>query len=64
LATEQDNYVKFSFRSKGEIDVNKWARKHFNGGGHKNAAGGRLEGKLHEAVIILKEAIPELMKTK
>jgi bifunctional oligoribonuclease and PAP phosphatase NrnA len=64
LATEQDDYVKFSIRSKGDIDVNQWARKHFNGGGHKNAAGGRLEGKLNDVVAIVKNAIPELMKTK
>ncbi len=31
---------KWSFRSKGDFDVNMFARKHFNGGGHKNAAGG------------------------
>lgn len=29
-----------SFRSKGEFDVNTFARKNFNGGGHFNAAGG------------------------
>ena len=31
-----------SFRSKFDFDVNKFARKHFNGGGHKNAAGGKI----------------------
>ncbi len=31
---------KCSFRSKGTFDVNVFARKYFNGGGHKNAAGG------------------------
>ena len=29
-----------SFRSKGNITVNDFAKKYFNGGGHKNAAGG------------------------
>ena len=32
---------KSSFRSKGGFDVNSFARKYFNGGGHFNAAGGR-----------------------
>ena len=32
--------IKISFRSKGNFDVNTFARKHFQGGGHKNAAGG------------------------
>ena len=39
---EKDDYVKVSLRSKGEFDVNKFARKFYNGGGHKNAAGGKL----------------------
>ena len=28
-----------SFRSKGNFDVRQFAREHFNGGGHVNAAG-------------------------
>ncbi len=35
-----DDKVKLSFRSKTSFDVNQFARKHFNGGGHRNAAGG------------------------
>ncbi|NOZ34036.1 MAG: bifunctional oligoribonuclease/PAP phosphatase NrnA [Chlorobi bacterium] len=42
LAIEQDDFVKLSLRSKGDYDVNLLARKYFNGGGHKNAAGGRI----------------------
>lgn len=39
----EDNFediIKISFRSKEKIDVNKFAKKYFNGGGHKNASGG------------------------
>ena len=39
----EDSYediIKISFRSKDKIDVNKFAKKYFNGGGHKNASGG------------------------
>ena len=39
---EFDDGIKMSFRSKFDFDVNKFARKHFNGGGHKNAAGGKI----------------------
>ena len=39
---EFDDGIKMSFRSKFDFDVNKFARKHFNGGGHKNAAGGKV----------------------
>jgi bifunctional oligoribonuclease and PAP phosphatase NrnA len=46
LFHEHDNQVKVSFRSKGGIDMNVFARKYFNGGGHVNAAGGRGSGSL------------------
>ena len=36
-----ENFIKMSFRSKGDFDVNEFARKYFNGGGHINAAGGK-----------------------
>lgn len=35
-------YIRVSLRSRVDIDVNTFARAFFNGGGHKNAAGGRL----------------------
>jgi len=40
--------VKVSFRSTGDVDVNKFA-KQFGGGGHARAAGALIEGNL-EAV--------------
>ena len=40
---------KCSFRSKGEFDVNTFARTYFNGGGHYNAAGGISAQSLSEA---------------
>ena len=39
---EFNDGIKISFRSKYNFDVNKFARLHFNGGGHKNAAGGKV----------------------
>tara|TARA_R110002050_G_scaffold176775_1_gene309781 strand:+ start:47804 stop:48817 length:1014 start_codon:yes stop_codon:yes gene_type:complete len=47
---ESEGYVKVSLRSKNDFDVNVIAREHFNGGGHRNAAGGRLDMSLEEAV--------------
>lgn len=43
IMKEAENGTKLSFRSKGNWDVNQFARKHFNGGGHLNAAGGFVE---------------------
>lgn len=41
---------KCSFRSKGEVDVNTFARTYFGGGGHFNAAGGQTTDTLETAV--------------
>ena len=38
---KEDNIIKISFRSQGNFDVNQFARDHFSGGGHINAAGGK-----------------------
>lgn len=57
LFTESDGYIKISFRSKGKIDVNKFARSYFNGGGHMNAAGGKSDLKLDETVSKFVELI-------
>ena len=50
---------KSSFRSKGSFDVNTFARKYFNGGGHFNAAGGFNKEPLEEVVAKFKAAIKE-----
>jgi len=50
---------KSSFRSKGGFDVNTFARKYFNGGGHFNAAGGFNKEPLEEVVEKFKTAMKE-----
>ena len=40
LFMEREKKIRISFRSKGDFSVNEFARKHYAGGGHKNAAGG------------------------
>lgn len=45
-----ENIIKISFRSQGNFDVNQFAREHFNGGGHINAAGGKSYLSLKETV--------------
>lgn len=46
----EESIIKISFRSKGEFDVNTFARTHFNGGGHKNASGGRSNLNLKDTI--------------
>ncbi len=48
---------KWSFRSKGNFDVNEFARAHFEGGGHKNASGGRSNESLEYNVKKFKDVI-------
>lgn len=47
---EDKDMIKVSLRSKGDLDVNEMARMHFNGGGHKNAAGGSLKLNMSDAL--------------
>ncbi|WP_448099572.1 DHH family phosphoesterase [Polluticoccus soli] len=54
-----ENARKWSFRSKGAFDVNKFARAHFDGGGHKNAAGGLSREPLDEAIKKFKSVLDE-----
>lgn len=59
---ERDEAVKTSFRSKGTFDVNLFARKNFNGGGHAHAAGGQSDLTLDESVIKFIGLLPEYKK--
>lgn len=50
IEDSEQNLVKISFRSKGKFSVNQFARNHFEGGGHDNAAGGKSNVSLAETV--------------
>lgn len=55
---EEKNFVKVSLRSKGDYPVNILAEKFFNGGGHKNAAGGEFMGSLQRAESLFVKVLP------
>lgn len=57
LLIDRTEERKWSFRSKGGFDVNELARNHFEGGGHKNAAGGRSSASLEETLKKFKEVL-------
>jgi len=59
LFVERENIIKMSFRSTNSFSVNEFARKHFNGGGHTNAAGGELRKSLDETVNKFIEVLPQ-----
>ncbi|MDD3891855.1 MAG: bifunctional oligoribonuclease/PAP phosphatase NrnA [Bacteroidales bacterium] len=48
LFIENTNQVKVSLRSRGSFPVNLISERYFNGGGHKNAAGGKSPTTLTE----------------
>lgn len=57
--TEKDNLIWVSLRSVDDFPCNKMSEQFFNGGGHLNAAGGRLYCSLEEAEKIVQKAIAE-----
>jgi len=59
LFIEKKDHVKVSFRSKGNFPVNKFSKKHFNGGGHLNAAGGEYNATMEETLKIFRDLLPE-----
>lgn len=54
---ERDEEVKLSLRSQGTLDVSAIARDNFEGGGHKNAAGGRSKLSLDETIKVYKDIL-------
>ena len=55
--TERDKMVWVSLRSVDDFPCNKMAEQFFNGGGHLNASGGKLQCTIDEAVEVVKRAI-------
>jgi len=65
LFIEKKDHVKMSFRSKGGFAVNDMAARYFNGGGHKNAAGGESYDPLDKTVekfITLLDSYSKMLK--
>jgi phosphoesterase RecJ-like protein len=59
LVTEKDKKIRMSFRSKGDFSVNDLCRKHFNGGGHRNAAGGNMSKPIMEVIDEIKSVVKD-----
>jgi len=59
---KQEGIIKISLRSKHNFDVNEFAREHFEGGGHINAAGGRSNLSLSETITKFVSLLPQYKK--
>jgi phosphoesterase RecJ-like protein len=55
----KEGFIKLSFRSVGDFSVDSMSRRYFNGGGHKNASGGKSFVSLDETVSFFKSVLPE-----
>ena len=55
--TEKEKLIWVSLRSVDDFPCNKMAEEFFNGGGHLNASGGRLNCTIDEAVGVVEKAI-------
>lgn len=58
ILIDRGEEIRMSFRSVGEFSVRELASTHFNGGGHRNAAGGRSRLSLGDTEDWLLSIIP------
>ncbi len=59
LREDAPDYVKVSMRSKGDFSVKNLCEAYFDGGGHRNAAGGEVRGSLDDALQKVIALFPE-----
>ena len=59
LLIEKKDHIKLSFRSKNSFPANDFSKQHFNGGGHKNAAGGKSFSSMAETIEKLLNLLPQ-----
>jgi len=57
LLTEKEKDISISFRSKEDVFVNEFAKKHFQGGGHFYASGGKSDLTLDETIAKLEKLL-------
>lgn len=52
-------FIRVSIRTRGDVDANEFARKYFDGGGHKNAAGGKSFRSMTETVVYFRNCVDQ-----
>ena len=62
IEKKSESIIKTSLRSKGDFDVNQLARDNWEGGGHKNAAGGKSDLSMDDTVKKLISILPSYEK--
>ena len=59
IENKNEGIIKISLRSTGDFSVNEFSRKHFEGGGHHNAAGGKSNLSLSATVEKFISILPD-----
>ena len=59
IFVEHHDFIRVSLRSRGNVDVNLFAARYFEGGGHKNAAGGKSFVSMAETIARFEKAVEE-----
>jgi bifunctional oligoribonuclease and PAP phosphatase NrnA len=59
IISDRKENIKLSFRSLGNFSVNDFARAHFEGGGHRNAAGGQTNTTLEQTLEKFLSLLPQ-----
>jgi phosphoesterase RecJ-like protein len=59
LFIEKDNFIKLSFRSKGNFPSHEFASLYFSGGGHLNASGGEFYDTLENTITYFLKVLKE-----
>ena len=59
IFVEHHDFIRVSLRSRGNVDVNLFAARYFEGGGHKNAAGRKSVVSMAETMARFETAVEE-----
>ncbi len=59
---ETRKFIRISLRSRGGVDVSEFAAKYFDGGGHKNAAGGKSFESMDKTIKKYEKAVKEFLR--
>ena len=63
LLIDRDEERRWSFRSRNGFDCSSFARRHFEGGGHYNASGGRSSLPLEESARMFRQTLAQYAST-
>ena len=59
---EHKDFIRVSLRSRGAVDVNLFAARYFEGGGHHNAAGGKSYVSMAATIARFEAAVEEFAR--